>query len=180
MHNEKYIDALYRFHDMLADDFAQFVDETEQEGLDKDRIHYADCVMHLAKNLTKELLIEEGMSPEEIEAMSGSNQGYGRAIRTTPGPNGGTSQYNGQGGSSAYMPVSGRSMNGTARNGGRSSYAMGNNSGKRDAMGRFTRSGGEGQDVFSTMQKMADMTADHTEREMIMRLMERLKNETNQ
>lgn len=56
----------------------------------------------------------------------------------------------------------------------------GNNSGKRDAMGRFTRSGGEDKDVFATMQKMADMTADHTEREMIMRLMERLRNETNQ
>jgi hypothetical protein len=171
MHNEKYFDALYRFQDMLADDFAKFVEETEQEGLDKDRIHHADCMMHLAKNLRKELLTEEGMSPEEIESVTGGTQGYGRAIRTTPG------FENGQ---SGYMPVSGRSMNGTSRNGGRSSYAMGGSSGKCDAMGRFTRSGGEDKDVFATMQKMADMTADHTEREMIMRLMERLRNETNQ
>ena len=172
MHNEKYLDALYRFQDMLADDFAKFVEETEQEGLDKNRICHADCMMHLAKNLRKEQLFEEGMDPDEIESASGTTQGYGRAIRTTPG------FENGQ---SGYMPVSGRSMNnGTSRNGGRSSYAMGNNSGKRDSMGRFTRSGGEGQDVFSTMQKMADMTADHTEREMILRLLERIKAEGNQ
>ena len=180
MHNKKYLDALYRFHDMLAEDFAQFVDETEQTGLDKDRIHYADCMMHLAKNTTKEILAEEGMSPEEIEAITSGNQGYGRAIRTTAAADSGVSQYSGQGGNSGYMPASGRSMNGSSRNGGRSSYAMGGNSEKRDSMGRYTRSGAEDKDVFATMQKMADMTADHTERDMIMRLMERLKNEINQ
>lgn len=175
MHNEKFIDALYRFYDMLAEDFTAFVDEVEQNGLDTGAVHHADCEMHLAKNLLKVLYAEEGMSPEEIEGMTGGNQAYGRAIRTTPGfddMSGINRGGNGQSGAN-------RSMRGTSRNGGRSSYSMdGGSSGKRDAMGRF--SGAKPQDVFSKLQTMADMTTNHDEREIMLRMIERAKNEMNQ
>ena len=85
--NEKYLDALYRFQEMLEEDFCAFVDDTERRGLTERRISYADTLMHLAKNLRKEQLIEEGLPPEEIEKFSGGTQGDGRAIRTTPGMN---------------------------------------------------------------------------------------------
>lgn len=157
--HEKYLDALYRFEGMLADDFAAFVGETEKAGLDAGRIKYADCLMHLAKNLRKEIFAEEGMSPEEIEGYSGSNQGDGRAIRTTPGLGMQSGNKTGRSMKSAYSGDEG-------------------GSGARDSRGRFTSSGAEENGFLAKMQKMADMTANHDEREMIMRMIERLKNES--
>jgi len=159
--HDQYLDALYRFEELIANDFAAFTEETEKAGLDTGRIKYADCMMHLAKNLRKEIFAEEGMSPEEIEGISGNTQGYGRAIRTTPGLSG-----------------KGRSMRGGASM--KSAYS-GNEgmSGARDSRGRFT-SGADENGFYTKMQKMADMTANHDEREMILRMIERLKHENEQ
>jgi len=164
--NEKYLDSLYRFQEMLEEDFCAFVDDTEKRGLTEGRIRYADTMMHLAKNLRKEQLIEEGLPPEEIEKFSGGTQGYGRAIRTTPGLETSGNRNGNQ---------SGRSMRGNGRSG-HTAYSGDNSSGRRDSMGRYASSGAE-DDFFSKMQKMADMTTNHDEREMIMNMIERLKNE---
>lgn len=162
--NEQYLDALYRFEQLIAEDFAAFTEDTEKKGLDVGRIKYADCMMHLAKNLRKEIFAEEGMSPEEIEGKSGITQGYGRAIRTTPGLSG-----NGQSGN--------HSMRGGSYRNGRSAYSVDDGwSGARDSRGRFT-SGAEESGFFDKMKKMADMTTNHDERETILRMIERLKTE---
>ena len=160
--NEKYLDALYRFQEMLCEDFCAFVEDTEKKGLTESRLCYADTMMHLAKNLRKEQLVEEGFSPEEIEGMSG-NQGYGRAIRTTPGME-------------MSRSGNGRSMRGSGRTGKSAYSGDGGVSGRRDSRGRYASSGAN-EDIFAKMQKMADMTADHDEREMILKMVERLKDE---
>lgn len=166
--HEKYLDALYRFEELIAEDFAAFTEETEKKGLDVGRIKYADCMMHLAKNLRKELFAEEGKDPEELERYSGTSQGYGRAIRTTPGLSGNGGQLG-----------SGRSMKSMPNKTGKSAYS-GNDewSGARDSRGRY--SGAEESGFYEKMQKMADMTANHDEREMILRMIERLKHESDQ
>lgn len=171
--NEKYLDALYRFHELIEEDFTAFVKDTEKKGLTEGRIKYADCMMHLAKNTTKEILAAEGMDPEEMEQYSG-NQGYGRAIRTTPGLDDGMSG-NGQTGNGQ----TGRSMRSGARSGHTAYSGDGNNSGRRDSRGRYASSGAN-EDIFSKMQKMADMTTNHDEREIIMRMIDRIKSETEQ
>lgn len=186
--NEKYLDALYRFEELIAEDFAAFTEETEKKGLDIGRIKYADCMMHLAKNLRKELFAEEGKDPEELERYSGTSQGYGRAIRTTPGLSGnggqsGNGQYSGgqsgRGQSGNGRTGNGQSMRGGSSRSGKSAYS-GNDewSGARDSRGRY--SGAEESGFYEKMQKMADMTANHDEREMILRMIERLKHESDQ
>ena len=161
--NDKFADALYRFYDLLCEDFCAFTEDTEKKGLTEGRIAYADTMMHLAKNMIKVLMYEEGQSEEYPEGSSGTTQGYGRAIRTTPGVTGRT------------MRTSGR----TSRNEPKTAYSGdGGYSGRRDSRGRYASSGAEDGDMFSKMQKMADMTANHDEREIIMRMIERLKNES--
>lgn len=155
MANEKYLDALYRFQEKLCEDFCAFVEDTEKHGLTEGRICYADQLMHLAKNLRREQFAEEGIS-EESEGYSGE-QGHGRAIRTTPGL--GKSMRN-----------SGRSMNS-----GKTAYSGDEgSSGIRDSRGRYMSSGAE-SDAITKLQKMADVTADHDERETILRMIEGLK-----
>lgn len=168
--HEKYLDALYRFEELLAEDFAAFTEDTERKGLDGGRIKYADCMMHLAKNLRKEIFAEEGMSPEEIEGMSGNTQGYGRAIRTTPGMTGNGQSGNGQSGN--------RSMRGGSYRSGKSAYSGDDGwSGEGNTGGRNSSSGADENGFYNKMKKMADMTADHDEREMILRMIERMKHE---
>ena len=166
----EYIDALYCFRKMIAEDFGAFVEQTKQKGLDEGRLKYADTMMHLAKNLDKEIFVEEGIDLDaEFDAQkksSGSTQGYGRAIRTTPGIGEGQSGR-------------GRSMKGAEPHTAYTAYTGGDGtSGKRDSMGRY--SGMIENDMFSRMQKMADMTPNHDEREIIMRMIERLKQDSNE
>lgn len=166
MANEKYLDALYRFQEQLCEDFCAFVEDTEKKGLTEGRICYADQMMHLAKNLRKEQFAEEGIS-EDSEGYSG-DQAYGRSIRTTPGVGANSGTY----GNGRSMRNSGRSMNS-----GKTAYSGdGGYSGRRDSRGRYMSSGAD-QDAVSKLQKMADITTNHDEREMILRMIDSIKND---
>lgn len=113
---------------------------------------------------------------EYTDGGASGDQGYGRAIRTTPGISGGYSGANGGG-----QTGNGRSMRGgtAMRSGGRTAYSgSGMRSGKRDSMGRY--SGAAEQEIFDKLRKMADMTPDHDEREFLKRTIDRLKAEEDE
>lgn len=177
MHEDTYLDDLYCMQDMLKEDFKKFVKDAGAAKLDKGRLEYGDALMHFAKNLRKELFAEEGMDEEEMEGFSGGGgtQTFGRAIRTTPGmwEDGGDSS-----GSRSMRGGSYRSMRSMRQNGGSG------NSGRRDSRGRFTsrsgnRSGhGDSGDAISRLQEMADMTTNHDEREIMLNMIERLKQDS--
>lgn len=175
--NEQYIEDLYCIKDALEKSVSEYAQKVKKTGkLDETSLKWGDTLMHLAKNLDKEICFAEGMSEEEAERFSGSRggtQGYGRAIRTTPGMESGY----------GYMPASERSMRGSYNG----SYEGRGYSSRRDSMGRYASGGGSYNDGYSghddqegtiaKLRKMADMTTNHDEREIMLNMIERLRNE---
>lgn len=175
--NEQYIEDLYCIKDALEKSVSEYAQKVKKTGkLDETSLKWGDTLMHLAKNLDKEICFAEGMSEEEAERFSGSRggtQGYGRAIRTTPGMESGY----------GYMPASERSMRGSYNG----SYEGRGYSSRRDSMGRCASGGGSYNDGYSghddqegtiaKLRKMADMTTNHDEREIMLNMIERLRNE---
>lgn len=175
--NEQYIEDLYCVKDAVEKAMSEYAQKVKKTGkLDETSLKWGDTLMHLAKNLDKEICFAEGMSEEEAERFSGSRggtQGYGRAIRTTPGMESGY----------GYMPASERSMRGSYNG----SYEGRGYSSRRDSMGRYASVGGSYSDGYSghddqegtiaKLRKMADMTTNHDEREIMLNMIERLRNE---
>lgn len=175
--NEQYIEDLYCVKDAVEKAMSEYAQKVKKTGkLDETSLKWGDSLMHLAKNLDKEICFAEGMSEEEAERFSGSRggtQGYGRAIRTTPGMESGY----------GYMPASERSMRGSYNG----SYEGRGYSSRRDSMGRYASGGGSYNDGYSghddqegtiaKLRKMADMTTNHDEREIMLNMIERLRNE---
>lgn len=175
--NEQYIEDLYCVKDAVEKAMSEYVQKVKKTGkLDETSLKWGDTLMHLAKNLDKEICFAEGMSEEEAERFSGSRggtQGYGRAIRTTPGMESGY----------GYMPASERSMRGSYNG----SYEGRGYSSRRDSMGRYASGGGSYNEGYSghddqegtiaKLRKMADMTTNHDEREIMLNMIERLRNE---
>lgn len=175
--NEQYIEDLYCVKDAVEKAMSEYAQKVKKTGkLDETSLKWGDTLMHLAKNLDKEICFAEGMSEEEAERFSGSRggtQGYGRAIRTTPGMESGY----------GYMPASERSMRGSYNG----SYEGRGYSSRRDSMGRYASGGGSYNDGYSghddqegtiaKLRKMADMTTNHDEREIMLNMIERLRNE---
>lgn len=175
--NEQYIEDLYCVKDAVEKAMSEYAQKVKKTGkLDETSLKWGDSLMHLAKNLDKEICFAEGMSEEEAERFSGSRggtQGYGRAIRTTPGMESGY----------GYMPASERSMRGSYNG----SYEGRGYSSRRDSMGRYASGGGFYNDGYSghddqegtiaKLRKMADMTTNHDEREIMLNMIERLRNE---
>lgn len=179
--DEKYLEALYCLQEKSKKKVIEFAEQSELMGKDAE---YFDTMMHAAKNLRKEIIAEEigDVVPPEIAEYSGITQGYGRAIRTTPGMDGG-SMRGGNGGGSR------RSYDGGSMRGG--------NSMKRDSRGRYTRAGGsyggswnsygggsyggsEGEEMIKKLRKRADMTTDHDERERFLAMIDWLEEESQQ
>lgn len=176
--NEQYIEDLYCIKDALEKSVSDYAQKVKKAGkiADEASLKWGDMLTHFAKNLDKEICFAEGMSEEEAERFSGSRggtQGYGRAIRTTPGMESGY----------GYMPASERSMRGSYNG----SYEGRGYSSRRDSMGRYASGGGSYNDGYSghddqegtiaKLRKMADMTTNHDEREIILNMIERLRNE---
>lgn len=175
--NEQYIEDLYCVKDAVEKAMSEYAQKVKKTGkLDETSLKWGDTLMHLAKNLDKEICFSEGMSEEEAERFSGSRggtQSYGRAIRTTPGMESGY----------GYMPASERSMRGSYNG----SYEGRGYSSRRDSMGRYASGGGSYNDGYSghddqegtiaKLRKMADMTTNHDEREIMLNMIERLRNE---
>lgn len=175
--NEQYIEDLYCVKDAVEKAMSEYAQKVKKTGkLDETSLKWGDTLMHLAKNLDKEICFAEGMSEEEAERFSGSRggtQGYGRAIRTTPGMESGY----------MYMPASERSMRGSYNG----SYEGRGYSSRRDSMGRYASGGGSYNDGYSghddqegtiaKLRKMADTTTNHDEREIMLNIIERLRNE---
>lgn len=159
MHEEeKYLDSLYCIQEKIMKDANEFA--KNPENLQGKGVEYFDTLMHMAKNLRKEIWAEEGKYDDMFDEYSGGNQPYGRAIRTTPGIS-----YDGQDGGSM------RSM----RGGSRRSYDRGGNSERRDARGRYASRGSsyaESSDMIQKLRRKADMTTDHDERERFLQMID--------
>lgn len=181
--NEQYIEDLYCVKDAVEKAMSEYAQKVKKTGkLDETSLKWGDTLMHLAKNLDKEICFAEGMSEEEAERFSGSRggtQGYGRAIRTTPG------MWSEEGGETMRGSMRG-SMRGGSYNG--SYYGNGGGySSRRDSMGRYASGDGSYNDGYSghddqegtiaKLRKMADMTTNHDEREIMLNMIERLRNE---
>lgn len=167
--DEKYLDSLYCIQDQIKKDAEEFA--KKPENFQGKGVEYFDTLMHMAKNLRKEIWAEEGkyddMFDEYSPDYSEGNQGYGRAIRTTPGIS-----YERDGSS---MRGSMRSMRGMRR-----SYdggMGGGNSGKRDARGRYSRSADGGEDLYEKLRRHANMTTDHDDRERMLTMIDWLESE---
>lgn len=164
--DEKYLDSLYCIQDKIkkdAEDFAKNPENLQGKG-----VEYFDTLMHMAKNLRKEIWAEEGkyddMFDEYSPDYSEGSQGYGRAIRTTPGIS-----YEGRDGASM------RSMRGGSRRSYDGGAMRGGNSGRRDARGRYASRGSSyagREDVIESLRRKANMTTDHDERERFLQMID--------
>lgn len=173
--NEQYLDALYCVKEKVEKTVAAYADRVAKvEKLDDTMLKYGDTLMHFAKNLSKEIWCEEGGNEfgEEFTGYNGGNQADGRAIRSTPGYSMEGDSYRGS------SMIGGQSYRGSYRGG----YSS-----RRDSRGRFTSSNGSYNNGYSghddqegtiaKLRKMADMTTNHDEREIMLNMIERLKNE---
>lgn len=153
---DEYLDALYSLQDKVK---AEAIAFAKSGTFDKAGIQFFDTLMHGAKNLRKEIMGEEGYCDpeEEYEGTSGTTQARGRAIRTTPGMNDGDGSF--------------RSMRGTP------THSMRGMSGRRDARGRFARSG-TAEDAIEMLRRKANLTTDHDERDILLSTIEWMQNES--
>lgn len=157
---EEYLDALYCLKDKAEEEIIAFA---KTGNFDPKGIQHFDTLMHGAKNLDKVIDHEEGAG-EEYDEYSGSTQGRGRAIRTTPG----VSMDDGYSGENSMRSMRGNSY--------RSMRSMRGTSGRRDARGRFARSGAA-DDTIEKLRRKADMTTDHDERDILLNAIDWIENE---
>lgn len=199
--NEQYLEDLYCIEEGLQKTISEFAKKVKKaDRLDESMLKYSDTLMHLAKNLEKTICFEEGMGEDEMEQQfsgsRGGTQAQGRAIRSTPGM---WSEESGE--SMRGSSMRGGSSRGSSRGGDGGGYSS-----RRGSRGRYTSAngssgggsydggsynggsyGGSYNDGFSghddqegtieKLRKWADATTNHDEREIMLNMIERLRNE---